>query len=41
MAAFFSDLGFQALWEDSRAQPGEAGIITNFLGGKAGLAQEK
>ena len=37
---FFSDVGFQALWEDSRAQPGEAGIITNFLGGKAGLAQE-
>ena len=38
--AFYSDLGFQDIWEDSRAQPGEAGILTNFLGGKAGLAKE-
>jgi monoamine oxidase len=38
--AFYSDLGFQDIWEDSRAQPGEAGILTNFLGGKAGLANE-
>ena len=38
--AFYSDVGFQTLWEESRAQPGEAGIITNFLGGKAGLAEE-
>ena len=38
--SFYSDLGFQTLWEESRAQPGEAGIITNFLGGKAGLAEE-
>jgi monoamine oxidase len=38
--AFYSDLGFQDIWEDSRAQPGEAGILTNFLGGHAGLAKE-
>jgi monoamine oxidase len=38
--AFYADVGFQTLWEESRAQPGEAGIITNFLGGKAGLAEE-
>src|SRR5262245_15350624 len=38
--AFYSDLEFQDIWEDSRAQPGEAGILTNFLGGKAGLANE-
>ena len=38
---FYSDLGFQNLWESSRAQPGDAGIITNFLGGKAGLADAK
>src|SRR5262245_22849664 len=38
--AFYSALGFQDIWEDSRAQPGEAGILTNFLGGKAGLAKE-
>jgi monoamine oxidase len=38
--SFYSDLGFQDIWEDSRAQPGEAGILTNFLGGKAGLAKE-
>jgi monoamine oxidase len=38
---FYSDLGFQNLWETSRAQPGEAGIITNFLGVKAGLNDAK
>ena len=38
--SFYSDLGFQTLWEESRAQPGEAGVITNFLGGKAGLGEE-
>lgn len=37
---FYSDLGFQNNWDQSAAQPGEAGIITNFLGGKAGLAEE-
>ena len=27
---FYSDLGFQNLWETSRNQPGEAGILTNY-----------
>ncbi len=31
---FFSDLGFQNFYETSRAQPGDAGILTNFLGVK-------
>jgi len=35
---FYTDLGFQNLWDSSRAQPGDAGIITDFLGGKAGQA---
>jgi monoamine oxidase len=35
---FYTDLGFQTLWDSSRAQPGDAGIITDFLGGKAGQA---
>ncbi|HAH64654.1 MAG TPA: hypothetical protein DCL72_04090 [Rhizobiales bacterium] len=29
------------LWETSRAQPGEAGIITNYLGAKPGLTDAK
>ncbi len=34
--SFCSDLGFQAFWETSRtASQGEAGILTNFLGGNA------
>jgi monoamine oxidase len=33
---FYSDLGFQNLWDSSRAQPGDAGIITNYLGVKPG-----
>jgi monoamine oxidase len=35
---FYTDLGFQNLWDSSRAQPGDAGIFTDYLGGKAGLA---
>ena len=38
--SFYTDVGFQTVWEESRAQPGEAGILTNFLGGKAGLVEE-
>ena len=38
---FYSDLGFQNLWDSSRAQPGEAGIITNYLGAKPGLTDAK
>ena len=36
-----SDLAFQDIWETSRAQPSEAGILTDFLGGKAGLTDAK
>jgi monoamine oxidase len=39
--SFYSDLGFQNLWETSRAQPGEAGVLTDFLGGKAALTDAK
>ena len=39
--SFYSDLGFQNFWETSRAQPGEAGILTDYLGGKAGLTDAK
>jgi monoamine oxidase len=38
---FYSDLAFQNLWDSSRAQPGDAGIITDYLGGKAGLNDAK
>ncbi len=38
---FYSDLGFQNLWDSSRAQPGDAGIITNYLGIKAGAGDAK
>ena len=38
---FYSDLGFQNLWETSRVQPGEAGIITDYLGSKPGLGDAK
>jgi monoamine oxidase len=37
---FYSDIGFQNIWDQSAAQPGEAGVLTDFLGGKAGLAEE-
>ena len=38
---FYTDLGFQNIWESSRNQPGDAGIITDYLGGKAGLADPR
>jgi monoamine oxidase len=38
---FYSDLAFQNLWDSSRAQTGDAGIITDYLGGKAGLNDAK
>lgn len=34
----FTDLPFQSTWETSRAQPGGAGILTNFTGGRHALA---
>ncbi len=33
-----TDLPFQCTWETSRAQDGGAGILTNFTGGRRGLA---
>jgi monoamine oxidase len=33
----FTDAGFQCVWETSRAQQGEAGVLTNFTGGRHGL----
>jgi monoamine oxidase len=33
---FYTDLSLQNLWDSSRAQPGDAGIITNYLGSKGG-----
>jgi monoamine oxidase len=38
---FYTDLGFQNLWESSRNQPGEAGILTNFIGSKPGIDDNK
>jgi monoamine oxidase len=39
--SFYTDLGFQNLWDSSRAQPGDAGIITNYLGFKPGATDAK
>jgi monoamine oxidase len=33
----FTDLPFQTTWEASRSQPGAAGILTNFVGGRRGV----
>ena len=33
----YSDLPLQTTWETSRMQPGAAGIITNFVGGRHGI----
>lgn len=34
----FCDNGLQTLWETSRAQEGEAGVLTHFVGGDLGVA---
>jgi monoamine oxidase len=39
--SFYSDLRFQNLWESSRNQPGEAGIIINCLGVIPGINDAK
>lgn len=36
--AVMSDLEFQTTWETSRKQAGEAGVLTNFTGGRHGEA---
>jgi monoamine oxidase len=33
----YTDLPLQTTWETSRMQPGKAGILTNFVGGRHGL----
>jgi monoamine oxidase len=33
-----TDLPFQLTWETSRLQPGRAGVLTNFTGGRHGVA---
>jgi len=33
----YSDLALQTTWETSRMQPGAAGILTNFVGGRHGV----
>jgi monoamine oxidase len=35
--SLLTDLAFQCTWETSRAQRGEAGILTNFTGGTQGV----
>lgn len=34
--AVYADKSFQSVWETSRGQAGESGIITNFMGGSVG-----
>ena len=34
----FTDVGFQCVWETSRAQEGRSGVLTNFTGGQHGVA---
>jgi monoamine oxidase len=33
----FTDLAYQSTWETSRLQPGAAGILTNYTGGRHGV----
>lgn len=36
--AVYTDLDFQCVWETSRLQQGASGVLTNFTGGRQGLA---
>ncbi|MCC5863844.1 MAG: FAD-dependent oxidoreductase [Wenzhouxiangella sp.] len=36
--AVYTDLPFQCVWETSRLQDGTSGVLTNFSGGRQGLA---
>ena len=36
--ASMSDLAFQTTWETTRKQPGTGGVLTNFTGGRHGVA---
>ena len=33
----FADIGFQCVWETSRGQAGDSGVLTNFTGGSRGV----
>lgn len=37
----YADFQSQSFWETSRLQPGSHGILTNFLGGRAGLGASR
>jgi monoamine oxidase len=37
----YADTGYQASWEVTRAQPGEAGILVNYTGGSAAVAMNQ
>jgi monoamine oxidase len=37
--SIFTDLPLQCTWESSRGQPGESGILTNYLGGAPAVRQ--
>jgi monoamine oxidase len=34
----FTDRGYQCAWDSSRLQPGDGGVMTAFVGGRAGVA---
>lgn len=38
--SIFSDRGFQRVWESSVGQPGEGGMLTNYLAGAAARGEE-
>jgi monoamine oxidase len=37
----FTDLAWQACWDTSRAQPGDRGVLTLFVGGAAGRTLDR
>jgi monoamine oxidase len=37
----YSDVASQSFWDSSRLQPGANGILTNFIGGRAGFAANR
>lgn len=39
-ASLYSDRGFQRLWESSIGQPGEGGVLTNYLAGASARSEE-
>lgn len=39
-ASLYSDRGFQRIWESSIGQPGEGGVLTNYLAGAPARSEE-